>query len=120
MTDPFAVLGLPANTELTDDDVRAARAEAFARVTEQAGSPRAGGPVPGRSHLPVHAFLASRIGRGRPGRLALRALAVAAACYLAVVAAGWQPASAAVMTGALTWLLRTGRADLGPRRPDSS
>ncbi len=94
---------------------QAGRAEALARVRE-----RAGGPVPGRSHQPVHAVLASRIAEGRPWRLALRALAVAAACYLAVVAAGWQPASAAVMTGALTWLLRTGRADLGPRRPDSS
>jgi len=156
MTDPFTVLGLPASTEPTDDDVRAAwrrvaaathpdradggdpaafadaaaaytalrtevgRAEALARVREQSADLRTSGPVPGRLHLPVHAFLASRIAQGRPWRLALRALAVAAASYLAVAAAGWQPASAAVMTGALTWLLRTGRADLGPRRPDSS
>jgi curved DNA-binding protein CbpA len=164
---PFTVLGLPASTdlpastELTDDDVRAAwrrvaaathpdradggdpaafadaaaaytalrteagRAEALARVREQAGGsrtvdPSTGDPVPGRLHLPVHAFLASRIAQGRPWRLALRALAAAAASYLAVAAAGWQPASAAVMTGALTWLLRTGRADLGSRRPYSS
>jgi hypothetical protein len=128
----------------------AGRAEALARVSEQAGgavsgstvsastvsastvsastvltstvltSTGAGGPVPGRWHLSVHTLIVGRIARGRLWRLALRALAVAAACYLAVVAAGWQPASAAVMTGALTWLLRTGRADLGPRRPGSS
>jgi hypothetical protein len=48
---------------------------------------------------------------GRLVRLGLRTLAAAAACWLAVAAVGWQPASAAVMAGALTWLLRTGRSD---------
>jgi len=72
------------------------------------------------STFTVRRIALSRIAQGRPWRLALRALAVAAASYLAVAAAGWEPASAAVMTGALTWLLRTGRADLGPKRPYSS
>ncbi len=158
---PFAVLGLPASTEPTDDDVRAAwrrvaaathpdradggdpaafaaaaaaytalrtragRAEALADMRARVPGPRTadlstGGPVPGPWHLLALTFAVGRVARGRPWRLALRALAVAAACYLAVAAAGWQPASAAVMTGALTWLLRTGRADLGPKRQYSS
>jgi hypothetical protein len=99
---------------------RAGRAEALAGMRAQVRGPRKGGPVPGRWYLLAPTFTVSRIAQGRPRRLALRTLAVAAACYLAVAAAGWQPASAAVMTGALTWLLRTGRADLGPRRPYSS
>ena len=57
------------------------------------------------------AVVASRF----PLKLALRVLAVAAVSSLAVAAAGWQPASA-VVVGALTWLLRTGPADLGKRR----
>jgi hypothetical protein len=58
----------------------------------------------------------------RPWRLALSTLAVLAASGAAVAAVGWQPAGAAVLTGALTWLVLTGRGDLGradprPRRP---
>jgi curved DNA-binding protein CbpA len=60
------------------------------------------------------ARLASRVRRGRPGRLALRLLAVAAASAAAVAAAGSQPAVPALITGALTWLLLTGRQDLAP------
>jgi hypothetical protein len=52
--------------------------------------------------------------RGRPGRLALRLLAVAAASAAAVAAAGSQPAVPALITGALTWLLLTARQDLAP------
>jgi hypothetical protein len=104
---------------------RAGRAEALADMRAQVPGPRKSGPVPGPWQLLVLTFTVrrialGRIARGRPWRLALRALAVAAASYLAVAAAGWEPASAAVMTGALTWLLRTGRADLGPKRPYSS
>ncbi len=130
MTDPFRALGLSAAPDLTDDDVRsawrqasaatdpdredggdpaafAAAAAAYAVLRTQAGRsdaladlcerPRIRGPVPSR--------IAAR-------RLALRMLAVAAACWLAILAVGWQPASAAVITGALTWLLVTGRSDL--------
>jgi curved DNA-binding protein CbpA len=134
MTDPFKALGLAPGSDLTDDDVRmawrrvaaathpdrddggdpaafadaaaaytvlrthAARSEALADGRDRAIGRDARGPVPGR------------ILTSRPARLALRTLAAAAACWLAVTAVGWQPASAAVITGALTWLLRGGLA----------
>jgi hypothetical protein len=52
-------------------------------------------------------------GRGRPLRLALRLLAATGASAIAVLAIGWQPASVAIIAGALTWLIRTGRHDAG-------
>ena len=60
------------------------------------------------------ARLASRVRRGRPGRLALRVLAAAAASAAAVAAAGSQPAVPALITGAVTWLVLTARQDLAP------
>jgi curved DNA-binding protein CbpA len=101
----------------------AGRGEALADLRARSSRPATSGPVPGLiRRLPrLAASLASQMARGRPLRLTLRVLAVAAAGSLAVAAVGWQPASAAVMTGALTWLLRTGRADLAPpSRPGSS
>jgi hypothetical protein len=75
-------------------------------------------PVPRRKNplarLPLTAWL--QIRHGRPGRLALRLLAVVATGVLAVGGAGLQPASLAVITGALTWLWRTGRSDLARDR----
>jgi hypothetical protein len=75
-------------------------------------------PVPRQNNpllkLPLAAVL--RIRLGRPARLAFRLLAVAATGALAVAGAGWQPASLAVITGALTWLVLTGRSDLGRDR----
>lgn len=56
----------------------------------------------------------SRIRRGRPARLALRVLIAAALSAVAVAVAGSQPATPALITGALTWLLLTGRHDLAP------
>jgi curved DNA-binding protein CbpA len=56
----------------------------------------------------------SRIRRGRPARLALRVLIAAALSALAVAVAGSQPATPALITGALTWLLLTARHDLAP------
>lgn len=136
MMDPFAILGLAASPDLTDDDVRVAwrrvaaathpdrddsgdpaafadaaaaytalrsragRSEALAAERDLPSGGRAGDPVP------------RRLLAGRPARLTLRALAVAAVCWLAVAAVGWQPASAAVITGAVTWLIWTGRSDL--------
>jgi hypothetical protein len=71
-------------------------------------------PVPRQKNPLVRILLANRllIRRGRPARLAFRLLVVAATGALAVAGAGWQPASLAVITGALTWLWRTGRSDL--------
>ncbi len=139
---PFEILGLPATDAVTDDDVRgawrrraaathpdrpdggdpaafaaaaaaytalrtrAARAEAMAEVSDPAGGRGAVGIVPGRWPLTVV----------RPARLAARLLAAGLAGALAVVATGWQPATAGVITGALTWLFLTGRADVTGRR----
>ena len=58
--------------------------------------------------------LLSRIRRGRPARLALRILIAAALGAVAVVVDGLQPATPALITGALTWLLLTARHDLAP------
>jgi hypothetical protein len=59
-------------------------------------------------------LVAIRIRRGRPGTLAARVLAAAAVSAVAVAAAGWQPAGFAVITGAATWLVLTGRGDIAP------
>ena len=60
-------------------------------------------------------LLASRIRGGRPGRLALRVAAVLAVSAAAAAAIGLRPATPALVTGAITWLIRTGRRDLAPR-----
>ena len=57
---------------------------------------------------------AIRVRRGRPLVLALRTAGACAVVAVAVALAGWQPASLAILTGALTWLVLTGRADLAP------
>jgi hypothetical protein len=69
------------------------------------------GPSAGR------AGLAARLRDGHAGRLIARLLASIAACTLAVAAVGWQPAAYAVITGALTWLAVTSRADLAAAQP---
>jgi len=79
-----------------------------------------GGMAPGRA-IPAAArwyahsamFLA-RIRRGRPALLALRAAIAAGISLGAVAVAGFQPATPALIVGALTWLVRTGRHDLAP------
>ena len=92
------------------------------------GRPRPGQPHPGRPGVPATpparpgpgvtglrgARLLSRIRRGRPARLALRVLITVAVSAVAVVVAGSQPATPALITGALTWLLLTARHDLPP------
>lgn len=56
-----------------------------------------------------------RVRRGRPRSLALRLLGVLAVSAGAVAAVGWQPASAAVITGTLTIFALTAGKDLaGP------
>jgi hypothetical protein len=140
--DPFTVLGLPARPEVGDDEVRAAwrriaaathpdradggdparfAAAAAAYTTLRTRSGRgealadlAHPGVPGRRPLPGLARLPVRIRHGRPARLALRLAVVAAASVAAVAVVGWTPASAAVITGVLTWLLLTARHDLAP------
>ena len=140
--DPFAVLGLPAQPGLTDDDVRSAwrrvatathpdradggdpsrfaaaaaaytilrtqfgRAEALADMTRPA--------VHGRPDVAVAGRWWSRVRRGRPVRLALRVAAAAAVAVGSVLVAGARPATPALITGALTWLMLTARHDLAP------
>ncbi len=60
------------------------------------------------------ARLLSRIRRGRPALLALRVLIAAAVGAVAVAVDGFQPATPALITGALTWLLLTAPHDLAP------
>jgi DnaJ domain len=164
-TSPFAALGLPAQADLTDDDVRAAwrrlaaathpdradggdpdrfaaaaaayttlrtrsgRGEALADLTAATpppGRPRpprpaaadprprpaAPGPVPG----PRAAGLVGRIRRGRPARLLLRVAITAAVSAGAAAVAGFQPATPALIVGAVTWLLLSAPRDLAPPR----
>jgi hypothetical protein len=95
----------------------AGRGEALADGSEPGGGRVRSGTVPRKNWLTsAAATTAWRICHGRPAFLAVRLLAAGTAGAVAVVAVGWQPASAAVITGALTWLLVSGRADLaGPR-----
>lgn len=62
------------------------------------------------------ARLPARVRRGRPLLLALRVAAVAAVSATAVAVAGPAPATPALITGAITWLLLTARHDLAPPR----
>jgi curved DNA-binding protein CbpA len=134
----FDVLGLPVSSELTDDDVRAAwRRVAAATHPDRAdgGDPAAfaaaaaaytllrtssgRGEVladlreapthPRPSSLPPTGARTSWPGRRAAFRLGIRLLAAVAAVALAVAAVGWQPASFAILAGALTWLLVASR-----------
>jgi curved DNA-binding protein CbpA len=69
--------------------------------------------IPGRARSGA-ARLASRIRRGRPARLALRVLIAATLSALVVAVARSQPATPALIAGALTWLLLTAPPDLAP------
>lgn len=131
--DPFTVLGLPARPDLSDDDIRAA----WRRIAAAVHPDRADGGDPARfadaaaayttlrtefGRREAYADLAARrqgpgrIRRGRPPVLALR-VAVAAGVSAGVLAvAGPGPASFALITGALTWLARTGYRELAPPR----
>jgi hypothetical protein len=96
------------------------RGAAMADLRGPVGGRVPGYPVPGRKNplARLAVVVPPPIRHGRPVRLVLRLLAVAATGALAVLSAGWQPASLAVMTGALTWLFCTGRSDLAVERPD--
>ncbi|MBO0834401.1 MAG: J domain-containing protein [Actinobacteria bacterium] len=95
---------------------RTGRGEVLADLRDPAGDRVRTKPVPRKNRLTTTAAtIAWQLAHGRPRRLALRLLGATAAGVIAVAAIGWQPASAAVITGALTWLLRTARTDLaGP------
>jgi curved DNA-binding protein CbpA len=95
----------------------AARTQALARPGAPPGPGTAARPDAPAVTWPAHlgaARLLSRIRRGRPARLALRVLIAAALSAVAVAVAGSQPATPALITGALTWLMLTVRHDLAP------
>jgi curved DNA-binding protein CbpA len=82
-----------------------------------AGSPAAGLGTAARTRLRMPTrTLATRLRHGRPARLLLRVLIAAAVSAGAAVVAGLQPATPALIVGAATWLLLTGRHDLAPPR----
>ena len=133
--DPFAVLGLPARRDLTDEDVRAA----WRRIAAAAHPDLADGGDPARYSAAAAAYdtLRTSFGRGealadlglanprqarRPGpyRAGGRAeqarvprvsgstalaLGSVAVAALAVAAVGWTPASIALLVGAATCVI---------------
>jgi curved DNA-binding protein CbpA len=135
--DPFRVLGLPPRADLSDDDVRAA----WRRIAAATHPDRDDGGDPARFGAAAAAYAMLRTGygrgealadlgfpagheqtagrrwrvRGHIGRLASRAAVAAAVCAGAFLAAGWAPASIGVLTGALTWLVASGRHDITRR-----
>jgi hypothetical protein len=143
--DPFAALGLSADDDLTDDDVRvawrrvaaathpdrddggdperfalAAAAYTDLRTSFGRGEARAelaaGAGTPAAERRPPGSPILWRIRYGRPVRLALRLAAAVAAGTVGVLAAGPGSAAApALAVGALTWFLLTARADLAVR-----
>jgi curved DNA-binding protein CbpA len=95
---------------------RSGRGEALADLLAVPGTSARHRRSPLRWHpaalAPGLLLLAVRVRRGRPAMLALRVAVAVAIGAASVLAAGWQPASPAIITGALTWLIRTGRGDL--------
>jgi DnaJ domain len=98
----------------------AARSEVLAELRGPAGGRVAMQPVPGMKGplAKIRQLLAAHVGQGRPLRLAARLITAAAASALAVASVGWQPASLAVSTGALTWMALTAARHLGRGRRD--
>jgi hypothetical protein len=130
--DPFRILGLPLRPDLTDDDVRAA----WRRIAAATHPDRADGGDPARFAGAAAAYTTlrtvdgrreayadltagqrglTRVRHGRPAILGLRAATAAAVSLGAVAVAGFQPATLALMAGALTWLILTGRHDIARR-----
>jgi curved DNA-binding protein CbpA len=139
VTSPFEILGLDPAGNLSDDDVRSA----WRRAAAATHPDRADGGDPAAFAAAAVAYtalrtaaarrevladdrdpatsdpatrIAGRMGHGRPVRFAARLLTAVVAGAVPVAVVGWQPASVAIITGALTWLLLTGRRDLPPRR----
>lgn len=125
--DPFAVLGLGPDDDLTDDDVRIA----WRRIAAATHPDRADGGDPEGFALAASAYTELRTGFGRnearaalrggapdrldlaaritwawPARLLLRLAVAAAVAALGAAAAGWgAPAAPALVVGMLTWFL---------------
>ena len=115
----FAAPGRPARAAAPGRPARAAAPGRPARAAAAGAARRLAFRV--RRGRPARAAaagaarrLAFRVRRGRPWRLALRFLAVASASGATAAAAGAQPATPALITGAMTWLVLTARHDLAP------
>lgn len=132
--DPFDVLGLRAEEDLTDDDVRIA----WRRIASATHPDRVDGGDPDQFALAAAAYtelrtrfgrnearatraagavaaagIVARIRHGRPVRLMLRLVIAVAAALAGVAAAGPDTAAApALVVGALTWFLVTARVEL--------
>jgi hypothetical protein len=139
--DPFAVLGLPAQPELTDDEVRAAwrRVAAATHPDRDDGGDPAAFAAAAAAYTELRTVTGRReayadrpagrrsrgwvsrsrsrswVRRGRPVALLLRLAVAAGVSLAAVLAAGPAPATYAVIAGALTWLLRTAQRELPAR-----
>jgi hypothetical protein len=121
--DPFAVLGLPARPDLTDDDVRFA----WRRIAATSHPDRDDGGDPLRFAVAAAAYATLRTSDGRgealadrgglgsggprrgvlwqaPWTLMLRLFVAAAVCAGSFLAAGWSPGTVGIFAGALTWL----------------
>ncbi len=105
---------------------QAAPGAPLARAGAPADLPRPGPwprlwPRPGPPYQVAWAGLLAgaltRVRRGRPAVLTVRVLIVAAVGLGSAALVGSAPATPALITGALTWLLLTARHDLGPRDP---
>jgi hypothetical protein len=101
----YAVLRTPAG-----------RGEALADLLAPGGTVGLAGNA--RARRPVARLRSAvvRIWQGRPVILGLRVLLAVAVCAVAVAAAGWQPATLAILAGLATWLLRTAGSDVAPPR----
>jgi hypothetical protein len=119
----------PDRADGGDPAVFAAAAAAYNLLRTTAGrgevladATGAAGPVPspeprqrGVRRLAVQAArLPGRIRAGRPWRLIARVAAAGALSAAALAVAGSAPAGPALVTGAVTWLMLTGRRDLAP------
>jgi curved DNA-binding protein CbpA len=71
-------------------------------------------PLPWLALLAFAAALPARIRRGRPLRMAARALIAAASAYAAVTLVPGTPSAPAAAFGCALWWLLTARADLAP------
>jgi hypothetical protein len=92
------------------------RSEALAdlAVLPHIPTAQAPGPPPWHAFLTVAAVLPARIVKGRPWRIAVRAVIAAAAGYAVTRIAPGTPAEPADVIGCATWWLLSSRADLAP------
>ena len=86
------------------------------RAAAAAEAPVARAAAPGPVPAARLARLAARVSNGRPAVLTARLVIVAAVGAGSAALAGSAPATPALITGAVTWLLLTARADLTPPR----